>query len=120
MEKLQAPSGCGQCSVEGVEYTPDENGLVDVAFEHVASLLCHGFTVAVVRKELTAEEVAAHEVAEAEAKEKAEKEKQAQAQAAAEVPTQDAPATPEPAAESEAAPVAETPAAAVSTKKAAK
>lgn len=47
MNKLQAPEGCGQFSVEGVEYTPDKNGVVEVAPEHAASLLDHGFTIAV-------------------------------------------------------------------------
>ena len=41
--KMKAPDGVIDLSVEGVEYTIDENGCVDVPFHVAAELECHRF-----------------------------------------------------------------------------
>ena len=43
--KMKCPEGGTGCSFDGVEYTADDKGVVDVPAEAGSALLDHGFTV---------------------------------------------------------------------------
>lgn len=56
--RLVMPNGSGSCSVGGVEYAPDADGIVTVPDEAASELLAHGLTVAPAMEEAPASEAA--------------------------------------------------------------